>query len=198
MDRQTRSRRRGPRTFDRDEALDIAMHRFWRHGYEGVSLSDLTGAIGIRPPSLYAAFGNKASLYREALDRYQTLPGALDGLSTAEDIDDAVQGLFRSAIDAATAARGERGCMVSSGMIQSAAQHADVARDLQTRRRFLCDAIADALTRWLSRDAAESLARYLSAVLQGLSIQARDGTSKESLERIADEVIAGLRARRLA
>ncbi|WP_163368077.1 TetR/AcrR family transcriptional regulator, partial [Enterobacter hormaechei] len=64
MDKLVKKRRSGPRTFDRDQAVDIAMRLFWRHGYEGVSLNDLTAAIGIAPPSLYAAFGSKAGLYR--------------------------------------------------------------------------------------------------------------------------------------
>jgi AcrR family transcriptional regulator len=73
-----RRRSSGPRTFDRDQAVEIAMRLFRRHGYEGVSVADLTAAIGIAPPSMYAAFGNKAGLYREALDRYTALPGAID------------------------------------------------------------------------------------------------------------------------
>jgi AcrR family transcriptional regulator len=71
MDKLTQKRRGGSRTFDRNEAIDAAMRLFWRHGYAGFSLNDLVSAIGIAPPSsLYAAFGSKAGLYREALDHY--------------------------------------------------------------------------------------------------------------------------------
>ena len=71
------SRPRGrPRAFDRDDALDRAMHLFWRRGYEATSVSDLTESMGITPPSLYAAFGDKKRLFLEAVDRYQAGPGS--------------------------------------------------------------------------------------------------------------------------
>ena len=196
MDKQTRSRRGGPRTFDRDGAIETAMRLFWRHGYEGVSVSDLTAAIGIAPPSLYAAFGSKAGLYREALDRYATLPGALDGLAQAGSLDEAVAGLLRAGVQAVTDPLQERGCMVSSGMVQCAAEHRELASDLAERRRTIGDAIARGLSRWLDDAAAGALAGYLAVVLQGLSVQARDGASRQDLERVADEAIAGFRARR--
>src|ERR1700685_2604840 len=65
-----------PRSFDADEALDCALQVFWRKGYEGASLSDLTEAMGIERPSLYAAFGDKETLFRKALDRYGDGPGS--------------------------------------------------------------------------------------------------------------------------
>ena len=196
MDKQPRSRRGGPRTFDRDEAVETAMRLFWRHGYEGVSVSDLTAAIGIAPPSLYAAFGSKAGLYREALDRYATLPGALNGLAEAESLDEAVTGLLRAGVQAVIDPLQERGCMVSSGMIQCAAEHRELASHLAERRRSTRDAIARSLSRWLDDAAAGALASYLGVVLQGLSVQARDGASRQDLERVADEAVAGFRARR--
>ena len=67
--RQTLGR---PRAFDRDQALELALDVFWRKGYEGASLSDLTEAMGINPPSLYAAFGDKEGLFMEAVQRYHT------------------------------------------------------------------------------------------------------------------------------
>ena len=197
MDTQPSSRRRGPRIFDRNEAIETAMRLFWRHGYEGVSISDLTSAIGIMPPSLYAAFGSKADLYREALDRYGTLRGALDGLVQAESLDEAVVGLFREAISAVTRSPTERGCMVSSGMLQCAPEHHALARDLAARRGAMRDAVAESLSRWLEPPAAATLAGYLIVVLQGLSVQARDGASRDELQRWADEAVSGIRARRL-
>lgn len=100
------------------------MRLFWRHGYEGVSLNDLTTAIGIAPPSLYAAFGSKAQLYREALDRYGGIPGALLNLDAASTLDEVVATILRQGADAVTDPGGERGCMVSSGMLQCAEEHA--------------------------------------------------------------------------
>jgi len=77
-------RRGRPRCFDTDKALDSAMHVFWQKGYQGASLSDLTGAMGINRPSLYAAFGDKESLYRKVLDRYGTGPASCLGEALAQ------------------------------------------------------------------------------------------------------------------
>lgn len=195
MDKVVKRRRGGPRTFDRDQAVDVAMRLFWRHGYEGVSLNDLTAAIGVAPPSLYSAFGSKAGLYRETLDRYFGLPGALKDLGTATTLQETIETLLHKAVDAVIDPQGERGCMVSSGMIQAGADHAELARELAERRNAVRDVIAETLERWLDPERAVSLARYLVAVLQGLSIQARDGASRRELEQISAEVIAGMKAR---
>jgi AcrR family transcriptional regulator len=197
MDKLVRTRRGGPRTFDRDQAIDLAMHLFWRHGYEGVSLNDLTAAIGIAPPSLYAAFGSKAGLYREALDRYFGLPGALRDIGEATTLQETIETLLHKAVDAVIDPNGERGCMISSGMIQAGSDHAELARELAERRNTMREMIAETLGRWLDRERAVSLARYLSAVMQGLSIQARDGASRQELEQVAGEAIAGMQARLL-
>lgn len=197
MDKIIRTRRNGPRTFDRSEAIDTAMRLFWRHGYEGVSLNDLVSAIGIAPPSLYAAFGSKAGLYREALDHYFGLPGALSDLPAASTLTETVEILLRKAVDAVTDPGGEKGCMVSSGMLQSASAHVELARDLAKRRSGMHDHIAEIMTRWMDHDRAVSLARYLLAVLQGLSVQARDGATKEDLEQVVYQVVAGVRATEL-
>jgi AcrR family transcriptional regulator len=197
MDKLVKSRRSGPRTFNRDEAIETAMRLFWRHGYEGVSVGDLTAAIGIAPPSLYSAFGNKAGLYREALDRYRSLPGALDGLSRAKSLEEAVEGLLRDAVVAATASSSELGCMVSSGMVECAVENEGVAQDLTERRRSIRDVIALTLERWVDGPTANALAGYFAAVMQGLSVQARDGASWDELERVVDQAIAGFRARGL-
>jgi hypothetical protein len=106
-----------------------------------------------------------------------------------------VKSLLRSAVDAVTDPSGEGGCMISTGMIQCASEHADLASEHADRRRRMSDKIADTLTRWLDEGAANSLARYLTAVMQGLSIQARDGATRLDLELVVDEVVAGLRAR---
>ncbi|WP_037112626.1 MULTISPECIES: TetR/AcrR family transcriptional regulator [Pseudorhizobium] len=187
MDKPIRRRRGGPRTFNRNEAVDIAMRLFWRHGYEGVSLNDLTTAIGIAPPSLYAAFGSKAGLYREALDRYSGIPGALLNLDKASSLDDAVALILRQAADAATDPCGEPGCMVSSGMLQCAEEHTALALVLSERRDAMRETIAEALRRWLEPDRASSVARFLVVVLQGMSVQARDGATREDLEEVVQE-----------
>ncbi|UXT92901.1 TetR/AcrR family transcriptional regulator [Agrobacterium pusense] len=197
MNKQIKRRRGGPRTFSRDEAIDIAMHLFWRHGYEGVSLNDLTTAIGIAPPSLYAAFGSKAGLYREALDHYSGIPGALFNLEGALTLEDTVSAILRQGADAVTDPAGERGCMVSSGMLQCAEEHAALARVLSEGRDMMRETIAQALGRWLNSDRARSLARFLVVVIQGMSVQARDGATREELEDVVqDALLVSLTARK--
>ena len=171
------------------------MRMFRRHGYEGVSITDLTSAIGIAPPSLYAAFGSKAGLYREALDLYAGLPGALNGLEGAETLEQAVTGLLDAAIRAVTA--DERGCMISTGLIEGAIEQQNLARELAERRGVLRTRVADALGKWLDRVEAERLAAYLAAVQQGISVQARDGATAEDLSRIAEDTVAGISARQV-
>src|SRR5215470_10428762 len=102
-----------PRSFDLDEALDSALHLFWQKGYEGASLSDLTGAMGINRPSLYAAFGNKESLFRKVLDRYANGPAdyvrhALDQ-PTARAVAEA---LLYGAADRLANSAHPRGCLM--------------------------------------------------------------------------------------
>ena len=181
-----------PRGFDRDVAITTAMELFWRHGYEGVSVGDLTTAIGIAPPSLYAAFGSKAALYREVLDRYAAGPGALDvsGLERAGSLDDGVGALLAAAI-ASVFASG-RACMISSGMLACHRDHDALAGDLADRRRTFEAALRDRLERWVAPAEAVSLSRYLLAVMQGLSVHARDGATRADLESIADHAKAAL------
>lgn len=169
------------------------MRLFRRHGYEGVSISDLTTAIGIAPPSLYAAFGSKAGLYREALDRYTALPGAVDGMIGAATLEEAVSGLLGAAIKAVVAE--ERGCMISIGLVEGGPAHQELAGELRDRRMELRRRIADGLSRWLDREAADRLADYLLAVQQGIAVQARDGADESALLGIRDEVMAGLATR---
>lgn len=172
------------------------MRLFRQHGYEGVSISDLTKAIGIAPPSLYAAFGNKAGLYREALDLYATLPGALDGMEGAKNLEQAVEGLLDGAARAVMTE--ERGCMISTGLIECAGEHAALHRDLAERRKRLRHDMAKALEKWLAPEEAKRLASLLFAIQQGMSIQARDGATLEDLRLIAKEAVSGIVAGSLA
>lgn len=170
------------------------MRMFWQRGYEGVGISDLTKAIGIAPPSLYAAFGSKAGLYREALERYGRLPGALDGLASSDDLNAALEGMFRAAIDAVTCFPTERGCMIFSAMLQCADVHQELANDLMRLRAKIREAIALELERWLPTERAQALARYCATVLQGLSVSSCDGASRDELLQVVEVSMCGLRA----
>lgn len=197
MEADAKSRGGRPWSFDRDKAVETAMRLFWRHGYEGVSIGDLTKAIGIAPPSLYAAFGSKAGLYREALDRYEEGLGSFDvtSVGSAATLPEAVRRLLETAARAVTHPDRERGCMVSSGMIACHPEHAALARDLAARRDATRGRIAQALEPFAGAEEGGRLARHLAAVMQGISIQARDGATPAELQEIVEDVIAGVAAR---
>ncbi|MFC3061630.1 TetR/AcrR family transcriptional regulator [Paenirhodobacter populi] len=181
-----------PRGFDREKAVETAMTLFRRHGYEGVSLAMLTDAIGIAPPSLYAAFGSKAGLYAEALDlyagraRHVALPKE-QGLS----LDQALLRFFASAIEHVRDAR-QSGCMISTGMLECHPDHAGLAADLSRRREAMQACIEQDLAFWLPPDDAAQLAPFVCAILQGISVQARDGASVDQLRGIASRAVRSL------
>src|SRR5271169_3600422 len=108
------ARRGRPRSFDRDLALGKALDLFWERGYEGTSLSDLTAAMGIASASLYAAFGSKEELFREALMLYGMTVGAPPGQALREhpDTRDAFEAMLRAAADAMTIPDAPRGCLL--------------------------------------------------------------------------------------
>ncbi|MFT4181926.1 MAG: TetR/AcrR family transcriptional regulator [Rhizobium sp.] len=195
MEQNTKSRGGRPWSFDRDRAVETAMRLFWRHGYEGVSVGDLTKAIGIAPPSLYAAFGSKAGLYQEALGRYESIGFlGLAAIGSATTLAEAVRLLLEAAVAAVTHPGRERGCMISSGMIACHPEHAALARDLAARRDVIRETIAHALRPFDDMERVQRLARHLAAVMQGISIQARDGATPAELQEIVADVVAGIAA----
>jgi AcrR family transcriptional regulator len=197
MERSGKSRGGRPWSFDREKAVETALRLFWRHGYEGVSVGDLTKEIGVAPPSLYAAFGSKAGLYREALDHYEGAYGTLDlaALRAAPSLAQAVRALLEDAVRAVTDPGRERGCPISSGLIACHPEHAALARDTAARRDAMRDTIAKALRPFAGADEIRRLARHLTAVMQGISIQARDGATPKELQEIVDDVVSGVEAR---
>ena len=185
-----------PRGFDREAALETAMRLFWRHGYEGVSFQQLTGALRLSAPSLYAAFGNKAALYRECLDRYAALRGAtnLSFMDEQPTLADAARTLLDGTAKGLLDPEGEIGCMLNTGMIESRPDHGELADELTARRAAFRGLLAAKLERWVDRDRAASLARCLTASMQGMAIQARDGAGLAELQAIVAEISSGLKA----
>jgi TetR/AcrR family transcriptional regulator, copper-responsive repressor len=195
MGRRPRGR---PRGFDRDEALDRAMHLFWRRGYEVISVSDLTGAMGITPPSLYAAFGDKKRLFLEAVDRYQAGPGsfAQTALSDEPTAERSMRRLMMDTIDSFFEKNNPRGCMVVLAATNCTPESSDILADLTARRRTAERIIRDRIA--AGRDAGEfaddtdieTLAGLVVTTLYGLSIKARDGASRASLRKVVDQVMS--------
>ncbi len=197
---EPRNRKGGrPRGFDREEAVATALRLFRRHGYEGVSLAMLTEAIGIAPPSLYAAFGSKAGLYQAALERYAAGFSVFDLATDASaPLGVAVERMFERAISSVCGPPGERGCMISTGLLVCHPDHADLADDLAARRRTITKELATGLERWLGSAEAMEMARFLCAVLQGIAVQAGDGATPDELRAIAAGALAGLPVSRRA
>lgn len=193
-----------PRAFDRDAALDQAVNLFWTKGYEATSITDLTAAMGIGAPSLYAAFRSKDALYAEALERYATVNEHFvwAGFSAATTARDAVRALLMDSAAALTGCVADlpRGCMVALSSVASEG-HAELGRIVVAAR-----AVTFArLTRRFERAEAEgeiphavpieALARFVQTIQNGMSILARDGASRLELEGVADIALAGWDAR---
>ena len=183
-----------PRGFDRDEALRIALRLFWRHGYEGVSIADLTQAMGINAPSLYAAFGNKAALYREVLALYRNRPGAQGAPALREDdpVRDGIEAMLRNAVRSATDPSTPGGCMITTGLLTCGAEHASLAGMVAAMRAERLAAVTKRLQRAVEAgelppgtDVA-ALTRYVIAVMQGVCILARDGASADEMHAVVD------------
>ena len=161
---------------------------FWRHGYEATSLSDLTTALGVTPPSVYAAFGNKKALFLEAVDRYLTVPVSpqqiIDAAGSARE---AALSLLTGAAQTFTDPTTPPGCMLATSAISVSASAADVQAELSTLR----NAVEAHLRQRIERGVAEgelaidadaaALAGHTTAVIQGMSTLARDGASREKL-----------------
>jgi AcrR family transcriptional regulator len=182
-----------PRQFDSQKALDAALLLFWRHGYEGTSLAALTRAMRINMPSLYAAFGNKETLFRKALDRYlqkpaSYLPKALEEPTARR----AVEKLFRGAIDMVMNPRHPDGCLLVQGALAAGPAAASVRKELSLRRAAAETAVRRRLERAISEadlpasvDAGQ-LARFIITALWGLSVQAAGGATQAQLNSVVE------------
>ncbi|WP_345799848.1 TetR/AcrR family transcriptional regulator [Microbacterium sp. AZCO] len=185
-----------PREFDVDEALDRAIELFWRQGYEGTSLTDLTEAMGINRPSLYSAFGSKEGTFKLAVDRYARIDMAYveDALAEPTAYDTARRYLLEN-VDAITTPGRPPGCLSIQGGLSSAPQDEGIVRYLEDRR-------ADGAARFAERFAAAidagdlpaeedpvELARYLTTVSAGLAVQAAAGATRDELRRVAQRAL---------
>lgn len=187
-----------PRAFDREKALTEAMYVFWERGYEGTSMADLTSAMGINPPSLYAAFGSKESLFREALEHYGVTEGqytarALSGQLTARA---SVEAMLRDNARVYCEPGHPTGCMV----VLAATNYAGASEGVHDYVAGLRAATRDSLRKRLHQGVedgelaedtdVDALATFYSTVLYGLSLLARDGSDEAGLSGAIDVAMA--------
>jgi AcrR family transcriptional regulator len=181
-----------PRGFDTDKALEEAMEVFWRHGYEGATIAELTAAMGINPPSLYAAFGSKEGLLKAALDRYAAKRAEFmrDVLSapTAREV---VERLLLRIADLQTDPDNPPGCLLVAGGLACGVGAENVPFELASRRAQAEEQIRDRFVRAvkegdLPADAdPAALARYISAIIAGMGVLASSGANRDELRQIA-------------
>jgi AcrR family transcriptional regulator len=185
-----------PRSFDTDHALDRALDVFWQKGYEGASLSDLTAAMGINRPSLYAAFGDKENLFRRVLDRYFSGPAAFaQEAMKAKTAREAVLCLLHASVENQTQPGRPRGCLAVQGALACGDESEPIRKEL-IRRRAYGELL---LRRRFQRAQREgeldksvnvaNLSRFYTAVLQGMAVQAVTGASRRDLESLIESAM---------
>lgn len=195
---ETTTRKTGrPLSFDRDMALEQAMLTFWKHGYETSSITDLTAAMGITAPSLYTAYGDKKQLFLEAMRRYAGSDEALQQeMAAAPTSRDAAQGMLKQAAVAFTGASTPRGCLLASATASGSSASAAVQNEVAEVRRQIARRLEDRIKRDVAEGllpagtSSQALAMMVMALIQGMSVLARDGAERETLLAMTDAAMA--------
>jgi len=183
-----------PRSFDKEEALKKAMHVFWEKGYEGTSMADLIESIGMKAPSLYAAFGNKDAIFKEVVQKYLPIVvnGQLATLNNTSDIVEAVQNTLKECVRLFTSPDNPHTCLIMTAAINASPEHQDHVVSLRAMRedyrnawvqRFERGEQERQLTGQLS---PQQLADFYVTLIQGMSLRAKDGANKQDLTRTAE------------
>jgi AcrR family transcriptional regulator len=186
-----------PREFDPEEALSAALQVFWTRGYEGASLTELTEAMGITKPSLYACFGNKESLFKKALDLYERdklcyTRSALEE-PTARGV---AERLLRGTLAIQAGGSDPRACLGVISMVACTTQADTIKDEVVTRRASSDRALVERFERAKAEGdlpdgiAPQALASYLTAILQGMGVQASSGATPRQLEQLVETTLA--------
>jgi AcrR family transcriptional regulator len=187
-----------PRTFDREVALNRALKVFWRRGYEPATMVELCAAMEINPPSLYAAFGNKAQLFMEAVQHYEKIywDAAWQRMEDAPDLPEAMADFFRDAARILTSQEVPCGCMVILAATNVSPEAQKVNEALRALRQEGKECFLARLRRAVEDGQlppctdVEALASTLNTLLEGMSLQARDGVARAELDQVAATVMA--------
>lgn len=186
-----------PREFDIDTALDRAVEVFWRQGYEGTALTDLTVAMGIAKPSLYAAFGDKEHLFKRAVDRYALTEMAYvqEALSKPTAYEVAEHYLLEN-VEAVTNPDRPAGCLSIQGGLAGSANDRAVVDFLAERRRSGVELLSTRFRRAVREgdlpadEDPRELALFLATVSSGLAVEAASGEQKAALVRVARRALS--------
>jgi AcrR family transcriptional regulator len=187
-----------PRTFDREAALTRALGVFWRRGYEPATMTELCAAMEINPPSLYAAFGNKAQLFMEAVKHYEDVywDATWQQMEASTNVHEGMAAFFKDAARILTSQEVPCGCMVILAATNVSPEGRQVNEALRALRQEGKGCIQARLKRavehgQLPQDTPlDTLAATLNTMLEGMSLQARDGVTRDELERIAITAMA--------
>jgi len=188
-----------PIGFDKEAALDAAMKAFWERGYEGTSIAHLSEVTGLNPPSIYAAFGDKMNLFRLAAKRYAEGPAQYQAKALREPtLRGVITALFRNTVEFLSDPAHPSGCMTLTGAMAGGVE-AESAKDFMAEIRRQNESALRARLEQARKSgelAADvntlDFARYLSALLGGLTIQATNGISRAAMKRIADVAVRQL------
>lgn len=186
------------RSFDRAAALHSAMEVFWAKGYDGASLTDLTSAMGINPPSMYAAFGSKEGLFREAVELYNAAEGKdiWSGIEQAPTARGAVEAMLHASAESYFQPGKPRGCLVVLGALNAGANNTAICDMLRDMRAASVKQLRRRIERAMAQGElpattdARAIANFYISVQYGMSILARDGTSRKILATVADSAMA--------
>ncbi|MEM7667710.1 MAG: TetR/AcrR family transcriptional regulator [Pseudomonadota bacterium] len=196
VEKKSEPRKRGrPRSFNTDEALDAAVGVFWREGYDGADTASLAAAMGLTKPSVYAAFGDKRSLFSHALRRYGETIGAEAVLAfdAGQDIESAVAVFFATLVTTQSGERGAQGCLFACVAAQCAETMPEVqsvlGQSLESGQAHFAERLEKAIRDGELPDdfPVQRRARLMVDLMQASAIRARSGVGKDELIGLARE-----------
>jgi len=182
-----------PSNFDHEEALEKALHVFWARGYEGASMAELTEALGINKPSIYAAFGNKEELFRKALARYTSGPAAFVREAMKEPtVRQVVEKFLLLAVDFFSDRSTPNGCMIVQAALTGGQGSSEIQQELIAYRKNFETSFRERFD--LAKEQGDlpqhvntkQLAKYIATIHQGMSVQATSGATREELSAIVE------------